>query len=478
MNTTRRRTVALLLPLLLAVLTAALSFLSGCGNRDINGLPVARARIEPVVFDEAFNDDVYFQAFSGTDVYATSVDSLFAYNSRYAWKVVVPPNGSALGAYAGGVLTSGKPRDLTDYNALVFWVRSSVTAPINEVGFGNDNTGTSLLTAGRSAVSANTTWQQVIIPMPAPQRMIAERGMFTIAEGYELPSQYVGHSLWFDDIHWEYLPTITEVHPTITTSTRQYFVGGTATIDGISTVFKVNGADVRVNHMPGYFDFASSDPAVATVQGTTIQILGAGTATITGTMETTQPDNVLKTVPVAGAVTLNTFAAPPEAAPAPTLPDTSVISLYSDVYGNWPVTSWNPHWGGSTTQNDTYSFGGDAALVYSALNYVGIDFHTQLIDITNMTHLHLDVYAPVGTTFGVKLVNFTNTTGTGSYVEALVSLDATTTPAFNAGGWSSLEIPLSSFPFAPSVVKNHIGQLVLTTTDAQLVMVDNIYWHK
>ena len=477
MNTTRRRTVAMLLPLLLVALAAALAFLSGCGARDVAGLDVARARIEPVVFDEAFDDDVYFQAFSGTDPYATSLDSTFTYNSLYSWKVVVPPNGSALGGYAGGVLTSGAPRDLADYNALVFWVRSSANTQINEVGFGNDNTGTSLLSAGRASVIVNNTWQQVVIPMPAPQRMIAERGMFTIAEGYEAQIQN-GHSLWFDDIHWEYLPTITEVHPAITAATRQYFVGGTATIDGISTVFKVNGADVRVNHVPGYFDFASSDPAVATVQGKTIQIVGAGTATITGTMETTQPDNVLKTVPVTGEVTLDTYAAPPEAAPAPTLPDTSVISIYSDVYGNWPVFSWNPRWGGSTTQNDTYSIDGDDMLVYSALNYVGIDFHTQLIDITNMTHLHLDVYAPFGTNFGVKLVNFTSTSGTGSYVEALVAFDSTTTPAFNSGGWSSLEIPLSSFPFAPSVVKNHIGQLVLTTTDAQLVLVDNIYLHK
>lgn len=472
MNTIRRRTLALLTTF---ALTAVLALLPGC-SRDINGLDVARARIEPVVFDEAFDDDVYFQAFSGTDPYATSIDSTFTYNSRYSWKVVVPPNGSALGGYAGGVLTSSAPRDLVDYNALVFWVRSSANTQLNEVGFGNDNTGTSLLSAGRASVIVNNTWQQVVIPIPAPQKMIAERGMFTIAEGYEAQLQN-GHQLWFDDIHWENLSTITEVHPTITAATKQYFVGGTATIDGISTVFKVGGADVTVNHMPGYFDFVSSDPSVAVVQGRNVRIVGSGTASITGTMQTTQPEGILKTVDVAGAVALNAYAPPGEAAPAPTLPDTSVISLYSDIYGNWPVTSWNPHWQYSTTQNENYTVGGDVSIMYSTLNFVGIVFQAQTVDITQMTHLHLDVYAPVGTTFKVKLVNYA-TNGGSMNGQAEVTLDAASTPAFNPGGWSSLDIPLSSFPFNAGLVKNHIGQLVLSTTDAPLVLVDNIYWHK
>ena len=475
-NTTRRRTPALL-SLAAAASLAALALLSGCDSRDVAGLDVARARIEPVVFDEGFDDDVYFQAFSGTDPYATSIDSVFAYNSLHSWKVVVPPNGSALGGYAGGVLTSGAPRDLADYNALVFWVRSSANTQVNEVGFGNDNTGTSLLSAGRAAVAVNNTWQQVVIPIPAPQKMIAERGMFTIAEGYEAQIQN-GHTLWFDDIHWENLATISNVRPTITASNKQYFKGGTASIDGISTIFNVNGADVTVNHMPGYFNFTSSDPSVAEVQGKTIRVVGTGTASITGTMETTQPDGILKTLDVTGAVTLTGYDAPATAAPVPTVPEADVISLYSDTYGNWPVTSWNPHWQYSTAQNETYTIGGDATIMYSGLNFVGIVFQAQNIDISQMTHMHLDVYAPAGTDFKVKLVNYSTSAGTTMNGQAEVTLNAASTPAFTPGGWSSLEIPMSSFPFNVGLVKNHIGQLILSTTDAQLVLVDNIYWHK
>ena len=59
-----------------------------------------------------------------------------------------------------------------------------------------------------------------------------------------------------------------------------------------------------------------------------------------------------------------------------------------------------------------------------------------------------------------------------------LTLDATTTPAFIAGGWSSLDIPLTSFALPAVWDWGHIGQIVLSTVDAQLVLVDNIYWHR
>ncbi|MBK8015319.1 MAG: hypothetical protein IPK20_00550 [Betaproteobacteria bacterium] len=51
MNTTRSRIPALLL-------LVSLLALAGCGSRDIAGLDVARARIEPLVFDDAYGDDL------------------------------------------------------------------------------------------------------------------------------------------------------------------------------------------------------------------------------------------------------------------------------------------------------------------------------------------------------------------------------------------------------------------------------------
>jgi hypothetical protein len=45
-----------------------------------------------------------------------------------------------------------------------------------------------------------------------------------------------------------------------------------------------------------------------------------------------------------------------------------------------------------------------------------------------------------------------------------------------SGGWSSLDIPLSDFVLGEGWDWSSIAQLVLVTTDAQLVLVDNVYF--
>ena len=462
MVTTRRRIPALFLPVALLL---ALIALAGCGARDVTGLDVARARIEPLVFDEDYGDDVYFQAFSGTYLNAVSMDSLYAHDGAKSMKVVVPGQNSVLGAYAGGVLTTVNVRDFADFNALTFYARSSVVSTLNEAGFGNDNTGTSVYSAGRANIPLNPSWTFVVVPIPSPRKVVAERGMFTFAEGYEVlnPS---GHTLWFDEIKYANLLNVERIRANMASVNKQYLIGSTATIEGTTTTFNIDGATVVVNHMPGYFDFFSSNPEVATVDGNRIRVIGAGVDTITAKLDT---------LDVLGRVIITSFAAPTAAAPAPTVPAGDVISLYSDTYGNWPVASWNPHWGGSTTQNDTYLIGGNANIMYTALNFVGIDFATQKIDVTAMTHLHLDVYAPVGTIFRVTLVDM-GATGTAALQQPELTFSSASTPAFASGGWSSLEIPMADFGFTVPV--DHIGQLVLSSSDAPLVLVDNIYWHR
>jgi hypothetical protein len=440
--------------------------IGGCSGRDhLSDLEVARARIEPRVFDEGYYDDVYFQAFSGTHYAATSQDSVYAFSGATSLKVVVPPQGSVLGAYAGGVLTSAGARDLADFNALTFYVRSSVNSLLNEAGYGNDNTGTSRYSAGRSNIPLTGNWTFVVVPIPSPSKLIAERGLFTFAEGFEAANP-LGHVLWFDDIRFASLGNISNPRPSMPSSNKQFFVGSTVSLAGTRTTFDVDGADVVVDHMPGYFDFQTSDPAVARVSQGGVRVVGTGSATVTATMDG---------VDVAGAVTVAGFQPPTTAAPVPAVPAADVISLFSDAYVDVPVDSWNPHWNYSTTQNEFYEIVGDRTLMYTTLNFVGIEFGSRTIDATDMTHLHLDIYAPVGTLFKVKIVAFNADNG---YMigQAELSFDAATTPAFNSGGWSSLEIPLADFPLP--VPRDHLGQLVLSTTDAPLVLVDNIYLHR
>ena len=80
-----------------------------------------------MVFDEQYDpfnvlygEDAYFQPFSGTYANSLKVDSLYASNGSLSIKVSVPPKGSELGDYAGGVLTAVGSRDFADSNALTF----------------------------------------------------------------------------------------------------------------------------------------------------------------------------------------------------------------------------------------------------------------------------------------------------------------------------------------------------------------------
>ncbi|MFO7655089.1 MAG: hypothetical protein R6X25_14920 [Candidatus Krumholzibacteriia bacterium] len=458
MNPTRRHLSAMAA---IALLTLAV----GCSERDPAELEVARARIDPLVFDDDYGEDVYFQAFSGTYLEAVSLDSVYAYSGQRSLKITVPPEGSALGAYAGGVLTAVAARDLADFNALTFYARSSVNSVLNLAGFGNDNTGTSPHEAARSNIPLTTDWTFVVVPIPAPGKLVAERGLFTFAEGWEAQHP-LGHQVWFDEIRFARLGNITDPRPVMPSTSKQYFVGTTASLAGTRTTFDVDGARVAVDHLPGYFDFHSTDPTVATVQRGAVRIVGEGDAVITATSGG---------IEVQGAVTLSGYRPPAGPAPAPTLPPGRVISMFSDVYQDVPVDSWNTRWQWSTAEDSDYKVDGDDTRMYANLNFVGIEFTTGTIDASAMTHLHLDVYAPVGTNFRVKIVAFN---GDGGVVvgESEVTLDAGTTPAFVAGTWSSLDIPLDDFQF--TVPLTHVGQLVLSTDDARLVLLDNLYWHE
>lgn len=458
MNSTLRSLLALAVALVLAGL-------AGCSGRDPAELEVARARIDPVVFADAYGDDVYFQGFSGTYYEAASVDSFYAYDSRKSLKVVVPGRDWALGAYAGGVLTAAEARDLTDFNALVFWARASTDCVLNEVGFGNDNTGASRFSVSRFNIPLTTEWRQVVVPIPAPAKLIAERGLFLFSERWE-EANPAGHELWFDDIRFARVPDIRNPRPSVSGS-RQSFVGATIGIRGTRTIFNVGGTNFAVEHQPGYFDFVSSNPAVAVVAGDRIRVVGEGSATLTATLN--------DTLRVAGAIGVTGYSPPPAAAPRPTLPAADVIAMFSDAYATVPVDTWNTGWNYSTTEDELYTVAGDVARMYFNLNFVGVQFLTRTIDASAMTHLHLDVYAPAGSEFKVKVVAFSGDNGT-AVGEAELTFDADSTPPFRAGEWCSLDIPLASFPLAAPWA--HMGQLVLSSRDAQLVLVDNVYWHK
>jgi hypothetical protein len=453
---------------------------AGCSDRDPAGLEMARARIDPVVFDDDYGEDVYFQAFYQTDVTAVELDSVYAYGGLAAdgarsLKIHVPPAQSALGLYSGGVLTSVASRDLADFNALTFYARSNAEISLDVAGFGNDNTGTSLYETGRKTITLTRDWQFVVIPIPGPSKLISERGLLTFAESLEQrpPNSGIfpypdGYDIWLDEVRFAKLGNIEIFRASMRSVNRQYFVGSTATVENTSTVFLIDGAYVPVDHSPNYFDYESSDPSVAVVERGKIKVVGSGQATVTASLEGHS---------VTGTITLTGNPRPATAAATPTLPAGDVISMFSDAYHDVPVDSWRANWGGSTATLEEFVVAGSNTKMYASLNFAGITFESAKVDASQMTHFHLDVYAPAGTNFRVKLVSFPPDQSAGVQTTDLI-LNSSTTPAFAPGAWSSLDIPLTDFELPTSWDWAHVGQLVLSTTDAQLVLVDNVYWHR
>lgn len=453
------------------LLLAGLAGLAGCSDRDITDLPTAEGNTDPLVFDDAYGPDVYFQPFYQTHYTASSIDSVFAYggyqfDGARSLKFEVPPANSALGLYLGGVLTSAGARDLSGYNALTFYARTDGNATLDVAGFGNDNTGNSLYEAGRGNIALTRDWTFVVVPIPDPSKLISERGLFTLAEATE-EAQPDGYNIWFDEIRFANLGNIEVFRPIMTSANKDYFIGGTVSISGTRTIFLVDGGYVPVDHSANYFDYTSSDEEVAVYDGRDIRIVGPGEATITAALDTNE---------VFGLINVTGYEPPTTGAPAPTHSAGEVVSLYSDAYANQLIDTWRADWGGVTTQFEEFEVHGDAALMYTTLNWVGVLFESRYIDALGMDYFHLDLYAPEGEDFGIELVSFATGAGDGS---TKVVIDAASDPAFAAGEWMSIDIPVSEFVFdeGNDNALSALGQMVFSSSTAGLVLVDNVYFH-
>lgn len=307
-----------------------LVFAPGC-ERDTSSLEPLPPNTDPVVFSDNFGDAVDFQAFSGSKLDAVTMDPVERFQGAASLKVSVPAPGPSAG-YSGGAFTTTKSRDLSPYNALTFWARASKAAQLDVAGLGNDNTGTSKYTAEWRSISLTTTWAKYVVPIPLPERLGRERGLFFFAEG---PEGIAAYDIWFDEIQFETIASIANPRPFMTTRTVGGFIGATVPVEGTRTTFSVNGVDQTIVHMPGYFTFLVSDDNVAVVTDGVIRVTGGGHATISGK---------LGTVDVDGQVTLNATAPPGTAAPTPTRAPGDVISLFSNAYTSVPVSRWSANW--------------------------------------------------------------------------------------------------------------------------------------
>ena len=170
-------------------------------------------------------------------------------------------------------------------------------------------------------------------------------------------------------------------------------------------------------------------------------------------------------------------AVPTVAAPTPTAEQANVISLYSNAYTNVTVDTWSAGWDQADVA-DVQVAGNDTKL-YTNLTFAGIEFTSNTINATNMTHFNMDIWTPDATAlpaaFRIKLVDFgaNGVWSGGDDVEHELSFNASSTPPLVSNNWISYHIPLTAF--TGLVTKAHLAQLIISG-DPNTVYVDNIYF--
>ncbi len=157
------------------------------------------------------------------------------------------------------------------------------------------------------------------------------------------------------------------------------------------------------------------------------------------------------------------------AAPTPTRPAHTVISLFSNAYDNRPIDTWSASW--DKADVTTLNIDNNETKRYSKLTYAGIEFAKKTIDATAATHLHLDIWTPNATTFKVKLVDF----GENAVYQGTTNDDSEAELHFSPdlGKWVSYDIALSDFKGLKSHA--HLAQMILVGTNSQ-VYIDNVYF--
>lgn len=451
-------------------IASSLLFFTSC-ERDVENLDAATYPTNGEVFIDAFSSGLNYAAFGGSVPTAFQVDNAVTYNNSSAsMRFDVPNANDSNGAYAGGSYFTNMPRNLSGYDALTFWAKSSQTATIDVVGFGNDF-GENKYQASISGLQVSTAWKKYIIPIPDPSKLTAEKGMFFISEG---PENNNGYSFWIDEVKFEKLGTIAHPQATILNGANQTvtsFIGVSNTVNGLTAIFNMpNGTNQAVNVTPYYFTFSSSNTNVATVSPLgVVNTIGAGTATITGK---------LGSINATGSLIINSPGSFVHA-PTPTRSPSSVTSLFSDAYTNVPVDYYNGYWAPyQTTQSADFEVAGDHVLNYTNFNFVGVQFSSPVIDATMRTHLHLDLYIPStlasGATFKVQVVDF-GADGVYGGGNDTSSTRTFTAPTLQGQNWVSLDIPFSSLTGLAS--RSHLGQIIFEGTNITNFYTDNIYFY-
>lgn len=448
----------------------------GCEKRDVADLQTPQFPNTAAVFIDDFTGDLAYAAFGGSDVKAFQVDNQITYGgTRQSMRFDVPDANSPNGSYAGGVFFSKTGRNLTGYNALTFYIKATQAATIGEIGFGND-LGANKYLVTMNSLPVTSSWKKVIIPLPDASKLIGEKGMMYYATG---PENGRGYTFWIDEVKFEKLGDIANLQGLIFTGldrvTNNAETGDRITINGMqASVNLPTGVNQRVAISPYYFTFSSSTPSVASVNETgLVTVLSAGTTTVTAKLNGNTAVGKLTLT----SIGLANLPATPAPVP-PTRNPANVISMYSNAYTNVPIDTWNTRWQFSTADEFFITISNDNVIRYKNLNFVGIEFTSNKINATAMTHFHMDIWTPDNTVppnnFKILLVDFgaNGSFGGGDDRSHEITIAV---PTLVSNNWVSIDVPLSVF--TGLTTRANLAQLVLSGTVPN-VFVDNVYFYR
>ncbi len=236
------------------------------------------------------------------------------------------------------------------------------------------------------------------------------------------------------------------------------------TITGFTVPAQLVGAPnftltAPTSNSTGAFSYSSGNTNVATISGNVVTVVGAGTSIITATQAAASPYAAGSTT----AQLIVSYPSPLINAADPTAASANVVSIFSNTYTDVAGTNFNPNWGQSTSVSEI-SIGGNTIKKLENLNYQGNELATAL-NVSTMQYLHIDVWTPNCTAFGISLIKL------GPTVEQEVVL----TP--NNTGWNSFDIALSQYN---PIILPAVSQIkyVGTPFGSSTVYFDNLYFWK
>ena len=464
---------------LLGLAAAALTALSLAGC--IEEPPLAQPGTR--VFSGGFPAGVEPKAFAGSRLNALQIDSYETLAGVASMRIDVP-RASANPGFAGGVIEAATPQDLSGSNALTFWSKASRPARIDQLGFGLVFDDPSVHQVTLFGLPLTEEWTHHVIPIPDPASATAERGLFWYAE-----SDPVNYNFWLADMRFAHVdPGLLDLQPSLGAAAVTIAAGRKAPVplvltwaDLDGTRRALDGAARGEGPAPSYFRFTSSDSSIATVDASGVV---TGVATGQALIEARLGGKALPEDLVVDVVA-SIPAAPTTGPPTPPARAAGdVISFFSDAYPRRNV-NLTPAFFSVVASATTPSIAGNPVLKYTGMRFVGIDFVGAKVDASAMTHLHVDVWSPDATKFGIQLVAFP---AAGGAVPVTVGLNGRTTyagtlPPFSQGAWLSLDIPLTLFAGLPL---DRLGQLLWLDNAAippggdedGTFYMDNVYFYR